>query len=248
MIINYPDYVYKGWHTTLIGYATVAVPLVFNIFARKTLKPIEYVGVALHFMFFIIFVVVLATLGGRNSASYVFTANSGGVSGWTNPGVQWCIGLLSVAFPLTAFDGVLHLSDEVKNPETRIPRSMIVSWLVSTVAAFAFMIILLFFMGDPEKALNSPSGWPIIQICYQAAKQLNGANALMSMIILPGIISYFNCMASVARLAWAFGKHCIAKVTTRCCADGKIARDDGLPFSGYFKVVRYILLSGPTRS
>ena len=127
VILNYPNYVYKGWHVTLIGYATVLIPLVFNIFARKTLKAIEIIGATLHTIFFVVFVVVLITLGGRNSAEYVFTANSGGVSGWENPTIQWCIGLLSAVFPLTgeyagssrcsflptcppAFDGVLHLS------------------------------------------------------------------------------------------------------------------------------------------
>lgn len=101
VILNYPSYVYKGWHTTLIGYATIIVPFIFNIFARKTLRTIEIIAAILHTIFFIIFVVVLCTLGGRNSAEYVFTANSGNVSGWKDPTIQWCIGLLSAAFPLT---------------------------------------------------------------------------------------------------------------------------------------------------
>jgi choline transport protein len=99
----------------LIGYATILIPLAFNIFARKTLKPIEIIGAVLHTIFFIVFVVVLICLGGRNSATFVFTEDSGGISGWTNPGAQWCIGLLSAVFPLTAFDGVLHLSKRSKD-------------------------------------------------------------------------------------------------------------------------------------
>jgi len=50
---------------------------------------LEILGAILHFIFFIIIVVVLITLGGRNSARYVFTADSGGASGWENPGVAW---------------------------------------------------------------------------------------------------------------------------------------------------------------
>ena len=101
VILNYPNYVYKGWHATLIGYATILIPFVFNIFARKTLRPIEVIGAIIHFAFFVVFVSVLPALGGRNSAEYVFTANSGGVSGWDNPAIEWCIGLLSAVFPLT---------------------------------------------------------------------------------------------------------------------------------------------------
>jgi choline transport protein len=83
---------------------------------------------------------------------------------------------------------------------------MVVSFAVNAVSSFCFMIILLFFMGDPEKALETPTYWPIIEICRQAARNLDGTNALMSMIIIPGIVSYFNSMASVSRLAWAFGE------------------------------------------
>jgi len=85
----------------LIGYALIPVPILFNLFARHTLRPIEIVGAVLYFIFFIVLVVVLVALGGRNSAKWVFTGNSGGASGWENPAMSWCIGLLSAAFTLT---------------------------------------------------------------------------------------------------------------------------------------------------
>ncbi|KAK4888975.1 hypothetical protein LTR27_012196 [Elasticomyces elasticus] len=229
IILNYSNYIYKGWHTTLLAYAVILLPLLCNIFARWILKMIEIVGAILHFVFFVVLVVVLITLGGRNSARYVFTADSGGVSGWESPPVAWCIGLLSAVFPLTAFDGVLHLSDEVKNPEIRVPKALITSYCVNAVVAFGFMIVLLFFMGDPEEALSTATGWPIIQICYQAGRTLPAANTLMAIVIIPSIIGYFNSLASVSRLTWAF------------------ARDDGLPFSEYFKVV-HPKLRIPTRA
>lgn len=116
VILNYPNYVYEGWHTTLIGYAIVAVPLLFNIFARRLLKAIEIIGAVLTVLFFIVFVVVLVALGNRNSAEYVFTANSGGVSGWTNPTIQWCIGLVSVTFPIL---GKPRTSNSVKRDLTK---------------------------------------------------------------------------------------------------------------------------------
>jgi choline transport protein len=83
---------------------------------------------------------------------------------------------------------------------------MVWSFYFNALIAFGFMILLLFFMGDPEAVLGTTTGWPIIQICYQAAHgNLSGANTLMCMIIIPGITSYFNGMAAVSRLTWAFG-------------------------------------------
>ena len=60
-------------------------------------------------------------------------------------------------------------------------------------------------MGDPTADLNSKTGWPIIETRYQAVRNLSGANALMCMIIIPGLVAYFDNMASVTRLAWSFG-------------------------------------------
>ena len=104
------------------------IPLVANLFARQLLKPIEIFGALWHFIALIVISAVLIALGGRNSAEFVFTGDSGGVSGWTNGFVSWNLGMLAAALPLTgklklakrrrkyvltsllAFDGALHLS------------------------------------------------------------------------------------------------------------------------------------------
>jgi len=102
---------------------------------------------------------------------------------------------------------------------------MITSYVVNAVTAFGTMILLLFFMGDPNQALASPSGWPIIQIFYQAAGTLPGMNALMSMILILGIIAYFNGVASVSRLTWAFGAMQILTIHSfdHTLADGSLS-------------------------
>ena len=49
--------------------------------------------------------------------------------------------------------------EEVIQPEIRIPRSIVYGYLVGWVVAFVFAIIMLFFMGDPNVAMNTPAGW-----------------------------------------------------------------------------------------
>ena len=110
--LSHPDYVYTAWHALLIGYASIIIPLVANLFARQVLKPIEYFGLAWHFLGFIVISAVLIALGGRNSAEFVFTGDSGGISGWTNPYVSWCLGMLAAALPLS---GTLDLSMTFKD-------------------------------------------------------------------------------------------------------------------------------------
>ena len=99
--LSHPNYVYQGWHATLVGYGSILIPLVANLFARRLLKPIELFGVLWHFIALITISAVLIVLGGRNSAEFVFTGSSGGISGWENGFVQWNLGMLTAALPLT---------------------------------------------------------------------------------------------------------------------------------------------------
>jgi hypothetical protein len=96
---------------------------------------------------------------------------------------------------------------------------MITAVTLNSIMQFAFMICLMFTLGDLDKVENSPTGLPIIEVYYQATKSKQATNVLVVMIALILVISLFNIFASVSRLTWAF------------------ARDKGLPFSSFFSCV-----------
>ena len=157
-----PTYVPKLWHGTLISYALLVFPLLCNIFARRLLVQLELVAGAANVVFFFVFVIVLSVMAPKSPASFVFGTTFTGLSGWTSPGIQWCIGLLSAAFPLQGFDGVIHMSAEVKDPARRVPQSMVSAVLINGFSAFCFIILALFTIGDVEKVSSTPTGFPII--------------------------------------------------------------------------------------
>ncbi|OCK96679.1 amino acid transporter [Cenococcum geophilum 1.58] len=227
--INNVNYVPHLWHITLIMWAYLAVCVILNVYARKLLVAIEMFGGIIHIAFFIATVVTLAVMGPRSSAEFVFTESFFGLSGWSNDGVQWCLGLLTSTSLLTGFDGVLHLSNEMKDAPKKVPTSMVLGVLINSVLAFGFVLTLLFFMGDPMTALMSPTGYPVIEIYLQATGSVAGATALTCFIIIPAAVCQFSVFASVTRLVWAF------------------ARDNGLPFSSFFSYV-HPTLRMPTRA
>ena len=100
IVLNDETYIYERWHGTLLAWAVLALPLFCNIFARRILPTLEIIGGIGHFVFFLAIVCTLCILSPRSSAEFVFTETTTGLSGWSSPGVQWCIGLLSAAFPL----------------------------------------------------------------------------------------------------------------------------------------------------
>jgi choline transport protein len=100
IILNNDSYIPERWHGTLLTWACIAIPLMFNIFARRALPPLEIIGGIAHLVFFVVVVVVLVVLSPRSSADFVFTQSVSDLSGWNKAGVSWCLGLISATFPL----------------------------------------------------------------------------------------------------------------------------------------------------
>jgi hypothetical protein len=110
VVFNYPDYTPERWHGTFIMWGFVVIPVVWNFWFRKMLNTLEMIGGICHVIFFIVSIITLVCLAQRSDSSYVFNTLTNDVSGWTNPGVAFSLGLLTVTFPITSFDGVLHMS------------------------------------------------------------------------------------------------------------------------------------------
>jgi amino acid transporter len=231
---NKPNYEAKGWHITLIMWAFILVPTLCNLFLRRVLNTFETIGGVCHVIFFIAVIVTVVCLGERSTSDFVFKTLTHGFSGWTNPGIAFNLGLITMTFPITSFDGVLHMSkadkvrfwpfgtdvspgDEVKDPQNRVPRSMIFSTVLNAIMQWAFVIAILFCIGDYDKV--SASLLPIVEVYYNATKSHTAATILVCLHGFVFTISLFNIFASVSRLVWAF------------------SRDHGLPFERVFSYV-----------
>ena len=101
-----------------------------------------------------------------------------------------------------------------------VPRSMVLSFVINGVLAFAFLLGLLFGVPDIENALNSPTKSPIVAIMYQTFQSKIAATAVVGLLVLVSFCVLMGMVASTSRLTWAF------------------ARDNGLPFSRTIAYVR----------
>jgi choline transport protein len=81
---------------------------------------------------------------------------------------------------------------------------------------FAFVICLLYTIGNIDQVTNSPTGLPIIEVYYQATGSKPATNFLVAVLCIIIFLALFNVFASVSRLTWAF------------------ACDHGLPFHTFF--------------
>jgi amino acid transporter len=85
--------------------------------------------------------------------------------------------------------------------------------------AWIFLVLSLFAIKDIDLAINTPTGYAILEIFRQLTNSTTSATLMMSAMVTISIAAMFGTLASVSRLTWAF------------------ARDDGLPFSDFFKHV-----------
>ncbi|KAI8665183.1 hypothetical protein NCS56_00953400 [Fusarium sp. Ph1] len=224
LVLNYPTlYTFERWHGTLLYWAILIGSAGICILCSNILPLVEKVTMALHVIFFIIILVVMVAVSPtKHSAAFVFTDFQNN-SGWASDGIAWCIGLLSSCYVLIGYDGATHLSEEMERAETGVPRAMVGSILINGTLGFGFLIALLFCMGDITSALNTPTGFPIIQIFYNITGSTAAATALTSAVTVMAALSTVPLITSAARLMWAFARD-----------QGKFT---GLPFSTHLSKI-----------
>ena len=111
------------------------------------------------------------------------------------------------------------IGDKVKKVRTRVPRSIVVACISNAIMMFAFVIVLLFTIGDINLVANTLTGVPLVEVYYQATKSKGASTFLTLLAAIIIFFSLFNAFASVSRLVWQF------------------SRDNGLPFSDTFAYV-----------
>jgi hypothetical protein len=90
--LNYPNYVAKRWHQTLIFWACVLVAIFINTVISRLLPKIEGIVLVLHVLgFFAILIPLLSMAPAKVNASDVFTEFYNG-GGWPTTGLSFMLG------------------------------------------------------------------------------------------------------------------------------------------------------------
>lgn len=89
------------------------------------------------------------------------------------------------------------------NAEVAVPWCMLGSLAINGMLGFAFLLTVLFCMGDFEAALNTATGFPIIQIFYSITGSAAGSAAMTSMLIIMAGLATIPLTASTARMLWS---------------------------------------------
>ena len=214
MLCN-PGHTPKGWQNTLLAWAVLAFAVLINTIASSSLAQFEGLILVLHIVGFFAVLIPLTYLAPHASAQDVFRTflNTGG---WDTQAYSFFIGLVGAVYAFVGADSAVHMAEEIKNAAVVIPRAILFSIGINGALGFAMLIAVLFCFGDPAQVpttvVQTPLGFPFIQVFLDATKSVPGTAIMASIVLVLGISSTVGLLASSSRMFWSF------------------ARDRGLPF------------------
>lgn len=141
---------------------------------------------------------------GRRSASFVFTSfepRSGWPDGWS-----FCVGLLQAAYTTSSTGMIISMCEEVRDPAVQVPKAMVGTIALNTVAGLLFLIPLLFVLPDIDELLALISAQPVPSIIKAAVGSEGGAFALLIPLLVLAIICGIGCTTATSRCVWAFAR------------------------------------------
>ncbi|KAI0018942.1 amino acid/polyamine transporter I [Xylariomycetidae sp. FL0641] len=219
VVLNYPDYVAEPWHGTMLTIAVAAFAVVFNTLLARKLPLIEGIVLVIHIFGFLGILVTLWVLSPRSDAKTVFTKfNDGGH--WGSAGSSTIMGITAGVLPLLGADAAVHMSEELRDAGRSLPRTMISTTIFNGALGWIMIITYCFCIGDLDTALSSATGYPYMEVFYNATQSSAGATAMAVFVTLMTIFSNLAMVATASRQLYAF------------------ARDKAVPFSPWFSSVR----------
>ncbi|KAL8718370.1 MAG: hypothetical protein Q9225_004487 [Loekoesia sp. 1 TL-2023] len=129
---------------------------------------------------------------------------------------------------LLALKLMLGTAEEVEDASRTLPRSIMWSVYLNGAMGFIMAITMCYCLGDLSKIVDTPTGYPFIQVFYNATNSYVAANIMTAIMIVTLTACCISEVATSSRQLWSF------------------ARDKGIPFSDWFAYVSLSMIySGP---
>lgn len=235
IVLNNPTYAFERWHGTLIVWAVAMFCVLFNTVGAKVLPTLQVIMCTLHFLGLFAVIIPLWICSDRATPSEaLLTFTNGG--GWPTTGLSAMIGLLAPAGSLCGFDSVVHMcwyhpplhipsmliskpAEEVEDAGRTLPRSIMYAVYLNGAMGFIMAVTLCFCLGDLAAIVDTPTGYPFIQVFYNATQSYTATNILVAIVLINLTACSVSTLATASRQLWSF------------------ARDKGVPFSSWLAQV-----------
>lgn len=111
------------------------------------------------------------------------------------------------------------MCEEVKRPRTQVPKAIVGTVLLNTLAGLLFLVPIVAVLPDLPSLLATSSDQPVPAILKSSIRNDGGTFALLAPLIVLALLCGIACTTASSRCVWAF------------------ARDGALPGSKYWMTV-----------
>lgn len=117
----------------------------------------------------------------------------------------------------------MSMCEEVRNPSQQVPKALVFTVCLNTIAGLVFLIPLVFVLPDITYLVNLASGQPVPAIIKDAIGNSGGAFGLLFPLMVLALLCGIGCTTAASRCTWAF------------------ARDGAIPGSRWWKEINHKL-------
>jgi amino acid transporter len=98
------------------------------------------------------------------------------------------------------------MCDKVRNPEVQVPRAIIGTVLLNTIAGLLFLIPVVAVLPDMQILIEESSSQPVPVIVLSAVANPIGTFCLLFPLIVLALLFGIACTAAASRCTWAFAR------------------------------------------
>ncbi|EME78277.1 uncharacterized protein MYCFIDRAFT_80709 [Pseudocercospora fijiensis CIRAD86] len=199
-----PNFESKQWQRSLLTIGVAISVSSFNAFAAGHLSLAEGLFAICHVYAFIPIIIILWTLANKTTASEVFTQFTDNGGGWPSLATSVLVGQLPAMFIVSGSEAVVHIADEVEEPESILPRCIFWSFLGNMPPALMLLMAYLFSMGDLRLGIDVKHPFFIV---FKGATDSEEATLGFTILVLSMLImNSVSTMVATSRHLLAFGR------------------------------------------
>ncbi|PWY63121.1 amino acid permease [Aspergillus eucalypticola CBS 122712] len=195
----------QAYQGTLLMWAVVVVALLVNIIGGKFLPRLETFILMIHILGYFGVLIPMTYMSDHKSTEAVFKDFTNGGNLYTD-GISFFVGMTGCVFAFAGGDAAVHMAEEVNHATVVIPRAILLSVAINGTLGFTMLIATLFCMGSVDAALDSPTGYPFMEIFQQATGSVAGALGLSSILVIVGICAALAMLTATSRQFWSFAR------------------------------------------
>ena len=96
------------------------------------------------------------------------------------------------------------MSEEIQGATLVVPRSIMISIFLNGALGFTALLVTLFSLNDVEKALETPTEYPYMQVFLDSTGSVAGATAMASIVTVMSFCANIGILATASRMCWSF--------------------------------------------